>query len=77
MKCRILHESRGRLRVHLFCGRMTPEQADLLQGYLEGVPGVTGAAVYERTQDAVLTYTAGREAVVAALARFRFQMPGW
>ena len=76
MKCRILHESRGRLRVHLFCGRMTPEQADLLQGYLEGVPGVTGVAVYERTQDAVLTYTAGREAVVAALARFRFQMPG-
>ena len=34
MKCRVLHESRGRLRVHLLCGRMTLHQADVLEYYL-------------------------------------------
>ena len=31
MKCRILHETKGRLRVHLCIGRMTLRQADLLE----------------------------------------------
>ena len=31
MKCKILHETTGRLRVHLCCGRMTVSQADVLE----------------------------------------------
>ena len=34
MKCRILHETKGRLRVHLCIGRMTLRQADLLEGHI-------------------------------------------
>ena len=33
MKCKILHETTGRLRVHLCCGRMTLPQADVLEYY--------------------------------------------
>lgn len=43
MKCKILHESRGRLRVHLLAVRMTLEKADLTEYYLKQIPGVTDA----------------------------------
>ena len=54
MKCTILHESAGRLRVHMQCARMTLHQADVLEYYLRNVPGVTEVKVYDRTQDAVV-----------------------
>ena len=34
MKCKILHESRGRIRVHLMCKRMTLHDADILEYYM-------------------------------------------
>ena len=34
MKCTILHESRGRLRVHVCNVRMTLHRADVLEAYL-------------------------------------------
>ena len=40
MKCTILHETRGRMRVRLCCRRMTLEQADVLEYYLRAVDGV-------------------------------------
>ena len=49
MKCSILHESSGRMRVHLFCGRMNLRQADVLEYYLKNVEGVSEATVYDRT----------------------------
>ena len=72
MKCTILHESAGRLRVHMQCARMTLHQADVLEYYLRNVPGVTEVKVYDRTQDAVVLYSAQRGAVIAALAAFSF-----
>lgn len=54
MKCIIRHESRGRLRVHLCCARMTLREADLLEYSLRAVEGVTEVKVYDRTQDAVV-----------------------
>ena len=72
MKCRVLHESRGRLRVHLLCGRMTLHQADVLEYYLRSQSGVDVVKVYDRTQDAVVTYRGARDAVVRALATFTF-----
>ena len=72
MKCSILHESAGRLRVHLRCGAMTLHQADVLEYYLRSVDGVTEVKVYDRTQDAVVCFAAGRGGVVAALASFSF-----
>lgn len=49
MKAFIEHESRGRLRVRMKQYRMTLEQADLLEAYLQNQPGVLNAAVHERT----------------------------
>ena len=72
MKCKIIHESGGRMRVHLNCARMSLRQADVLEFYLKNVSGVTAVAVYDRTQDAVIRYGGSRAAVVQALARFSF-----
>ena len=41
MKCKILHETTGRLRVHLCCGRMSLSQADVLEYYLLAVASST------------------------------------
>ena len=72
MKCKILHESAGRMRVHLACRRMTLRQADVLEYYLRNVDGVSEVAVYDRTQDAVIAYRADRAALIRALAAFSF-----
>ena len=72
MKCTILHESPGRLRVHLQCPAMTLHQADVLEYYLRSVAGVSDVKVYDRTRDAVILYTSGRGGVIAALASFSF-----
>lgn len=72
MKCTILHESRGRLRVHLHCGQMSLQEADLLEYDLLAVPGVTVVKIYDRTQDAVIQYQGCREAVLRRLAQFSF-----
>ena len=72
MKCRILHDIPGRMRLHLYCGRMTLRQADVLEYYLRSVNGVTDVKVYDRTQDAVVLYGTGREDIVNALAAFSF-----
>lgn len=75
MKCIILHESSGRIRVQMIQSRMTLRQADLLEAYLERQEGVHAAKVYERTGDAVIRYTGRREGVIAALARFSYTDP--
>ena len=54
MKCSILHESNGRMRVHLHCGRMSLHQADVLEYYLKNEQDVLDVTVYDRTQDAVI-----------------------
>ena len=72
MKCRILHETKGRLRVHLCIGRMTLRQADLLEYSMRAVDGVASVKVYDRTQDAVIEYCEARSAVLAALSSFSF-----
>ena len=72
MKCSILHESAGRLRVRLHCPAMTLHQADVLEYYLRAVDGVTEVKVYDRTRDAVVCFACGRGDVIASLAAFSF-----
>ena len=72
MRCTILHDIPGRLRVHLCCDRMTLHQADVLEYYLRDVEGVTGVQVFDRTRDTVVLYDGRRGDVVAALASFSF-----
>ena len=73
MKCKILHESNGRLRVHLFAGHMSLAQADLTEYYLKQIPGVKDARVYDRTMDAIVLFDAPRADILAALARFSYE----
>lgn len=72
MKWNILHESRGRIRLHLRKPRMSLAEADQLQDYLTNLPGVRTAAVYERTCDVVIVYAESRAGIVRGLAAFRF-----
>ena len=48
MKWNILHESRGRIRLHLRKPRMSLAEADQLQDYLTSLPGVRTAAIGAR-----------------------------
>ncbi len=73
MKCRILHESRGRMRVHFLQARMTPEQADLAQAWLEKQKAVSKARADERTGNAIIWYCPDeRKQVLALLASFDY-----
>ena len=72
MKCTILHDIPGRMRVHLCCGQMTLQQADVLEYYLRSVNGVQSVKVYDRTQDAVVVYDTKRESIISALSSFSF-----
>ena len=74
MKWNILHESRGRIRLHLNKPRLSMAEADQLQAYLADLPGVRAAVVYERTCDAVITYTGARTDVLRGAAAFRFDV---
>lgn len=75
MKAFIEHESRGRLRVRMKQYRMTLEQADLLEAYLQNQPGVLNAAVHERTCCAVIRYIGDRENIIRAIAQFSYTAP--
>lgn len=73
MKCSVLHETRGRMRVHLRIGRMTLQQADLAEYYLKQVDGVSDVKVYDRTCDVVVLYTGDRKNIITALSQFSFE----
>ena len=81
MKCRILHETRIRMRIHIYKSYMTGEQADILEVYLQRIKGIRDARVDERTQNAVIHFRPEpacspeqiRSHVVDALASFHFE----
>ncbi len=77
MRCRILHESRGRMRVHFMQRRMTAEQADLTQTWLEMQEIVNKARTDERTGNTVICYCPdSRKQVLALLADFDYTKAG-
>ena len=71
MRCKILHQSKGRLRVHIMKSRMTLSQADMLEYYLRSKPFVKDVRVYDRTGDAVIFFT-DRATVIKALSPFSY-----
>ena len=75
MKCTILHEGRGRMRVHVCNVRMTLHRADVLEAYLNHHDSIEKATVYERTGDVVLYYRGRRADAVQALSRYKFDQP--
>ena len=72
MKCKILHESPGRMRIRTLCGAISLRQADILEAYLKKVDGAKSVKVYDRTGDAVICYAGSRDAMLHALAVFSY-----
>lgn len=72
MKFQIMHESSGRMRIRCCQKRMTLEQADLLEAYLQHIAGVRQAVVHERTCCAVIYYQDIREDLLQQISRFSY-----
>ncbi len=70
MRFKILHEIKGRIRIHIIQKSMTDNEADVLQYHLENCHMVTSAKVYERTMDAVICFSGEREAVIDFIRGF-------
>ena len=73
MRFRIMHEIKGRMRIHVSQKRMSYEEADTLQYYLERQDNILSAKVYERNQDVAICYQGSRDQVVALLQRFQYE----
>lgn len=77
MKFKIVHEIKGRIRIHMDLKRISPKDADILQYYLLEQPCVLAVKVYERNQDAAICYTGKKEEVISILQRFSFRGGGF
>ena len=73
MKCQILHESKGRMRVHMLQYRMTLEQADILEYYLKKQTGVKDAKVNDRTSDVIVLFDTDRQNIISLLSSFHYE----
>ncbi len=75
MKATILHENPGRIRVRMNQRRMSLEQADLLEAYLQILPQVDRVTVHDRTCCAIIHYHGNRKTILDALGKFSYQDP--
>lgn len=74
MHCRILNETRGRMRIHVVKGRLTMREADILDYYMRSQKGVTKVSVSDRTGDATIHFVSDRQVIIRALARLSFSV---
>ncbi len=72
MKCKILYDKKGRIRVRAVKAHMSLREADILEYYLKSIHGVSNVLVYDRTCDAVIEYNCEREEVIRAISKFAF-----
>ena len=71
MRCKILHESKNRMRVKLFRKYMTCDEADKVEYFLLSLPYVDEVKVSERTSDATIRYNdRHREKLIDELSHF-------
>ena len=70
MKAQILHESKGRMRIALSAGEMSPEQADLMEQWFRQQAWALDVKVHERTCCLIINYRGAREQVIHAVAGF-------
>ena len=73
MKFKIEHEIKGRIRIHVIQNRMSFEQADMLQYYLDEQEMVLSAKIKERTQDITVCYQGEREELLDILKKFSYE----
>lgn len=73
MKATILHESRGRMRIHLNMDVMSIRQADQLDAWLRQKPWAAEVTVHERTCCVIVRYTGSRNDVIRAISHFSWE----
>lgn len=73
MKFKILHEIKGRMRIHIIQNKMTDEQADTLQYFLENCDNISEVKVYERNQDVVFRFSGEKNQIIRILQRFSYE----
>ena len=76
MKFRIMHESKGRVRLHAMQNRMSIEQADLLEAWLLSLPDVDQVSVHERICGITISFSGDRETLYRSLAAFSYEKAG-
>lgn len=72
MKFYIKHSMKGRIRVHMDMKRMTYKQADIFEYYLKNIDSVYEVKVYEKTCDAVISYTNDKNYIIKKIAQFSY-----
>lgn len=72
MKIKIVHETKGRLRLQTPQCSMTLEEADQLEEYIARLPGVRQATVHERTCNMIVYYSGDRLAVIDGIRAFKY-----
>lgn len=72
MKIKIVHETKGRLRLQAPQCNMTLEEADQLEEYISRLPGVRQATVHERTCNMIVYYSGDRLAVIDGIRAFKY-----
>lgn len=73
MRFVIKHEIKGRIRIHLVQKRMTLQQADILQYYLEIQDNIETARIQERTCDATICYHGSRKTILDVIKNFSYE----
>lgn len=73
MKFKVLHNMRGRMRIHVMTNEMTDLQADKLEYDLAAQDMILTAKVYERTGDVVITYTGERQILLSYLQTYYYR----
>ncbi len=73
MRFSIVHEVKGRMRVHVSQNRMTYEQADRIYYYLSRQKSVTSVKVRERTQNITVNYLCERDTILDILKNFSYE----
>lgn len=72
MKIKIVHETKGRLRLQAPQCNMTLEEADQLEEYISRLPGVRQATVHERTCNMIVYFTGDRLDVIDGIRAFKY-----
>lgn len=73
MKFKVLHNMRGRTRIHVMTNEMTDLQADKLEYDLAAQDMILTAKVYERTSDVVITYAGERQLLLSYLQTYYYR----
>lgn len=70
MNAVIKHDIPGRIRIHLKRNKLSFREADTFQYYLQGFGCIEKAVVYERTADAVISYTGSRDEIIRIIREY-------